>query len=53
MFCMRTSYAVCRCADIVWTGTSIIVAGPDTQCILDRLPRGAVVVGVRFHPAAA
>jgi AraC-like DNA-binding protein len=41
------------CADIVWTGTSLIVAGPDTQSILDRLPRGAVVVGVRFHPGAA
>jgi AraC-like DNA-binding protein len=41
------------CADIVWTGRSLIVAGPDTQSILDRLPRGAVVVGVRFHPGAA
>lgn len=41
------------CADIVWTGTSLTVAGPDTQCILDRLPRGSVVVGVRFHPGAA
>ena len=41
------------CADIVWTGTRLIVAGPDTQCILDRLPRGAVIVGVRFHPGAA
>src|SRR6516162_9235319 len=41
------------CADIVWTGTSLIVAGPDTQPILDRLPRGAVVVGIRFHPGAA
>ena len=41
------------CADIVWTGTSLIVAGPDSQSILDRLPRGAVVVGVRFHPGAA
>jgi len=41
------------CVDIVWTGTSLIVAGPDTQCILDRLPRGAVVVGIRFHPGAA
>ena len=41
------------CADIVWTGTSLIVAGPDTRCIVDRLPRGAVVVGVRFHPGAA
>lgn len=41
------------CADIVWTGKSLIVAGPDTQSILDRMPRRAVVVGVRFHPGAA
>jgi AraC-like DNA-binding protein len=41
------------CADIVWTGTRLTVAGPDTQAILDRLPRGSVVVGVRFHPGAA
>src|SRR6476659_5396459 len=41
------------CVDIVWTGTSLIVAGPDTRSILDRLLRGAVVVGVRFHPGAA
>lgn len=41
------------CADIVWTGASLIVAGPDTQSILDHVPWGAVVVGVRFHPGAA
>jgi AraC-like DNA-binding protein len=41
------------CADIVWNGSSLIVAGPDSECILDRLPRRAVVVGVRFHPGAA
>ena len=41
------------CADIVWTGTSLIAAGPDSQSILDRLPRGGVVVGVRVHPGAA
>jgi AraC-like DNA-binding protein len=41
------------CVDIVWTGTRLLVAGPDTQSILDRLPRGAVVVGLRFHPGAA
>lgn len=41
------------CADIVWTGTNFIVAGPDSRPMLDRLPRGAVVVGVRFHPGAA
>lgn len=30
-----------------------MVAGPDSKSILDRLPRGAVVVGVRFQPGAA
>ena len=41
------------CADIVWTGRSLIVAGPDSHSILDRLPRGAVIVGIRFQPGAA
>jgi AraC-like DNA-binding protein len=41
------------CSDILWTGSRLIVAGPDTESILDRLPQGAVVVGVRFHPGAA
>ena len=41
------------CVDIVWTGETLCVAGPDTRPILARLPRGAVVVGVRFHPGAA
>jgi AraC-like DNA-binding protein len=41
------------CADIIWTGSSLMVAGPDTRSILDRLTPGAVVVGVRFHPGAA
>jgi AraC-like DNA-binding protein len=41
------------CADIVWTGRSLMVAGPDSRSILDRLPRGTVVVGIRFQPGAA
>lgn len=41
------------CADIFWTGSNLMVAGPDSQSILDRLPRGAVIVGIRFHPGAA
>ena len=41
------------CADIVWTGGRFIVSGPDSQSLLDRLPRGAVVVGIRFQPGAA
>ena len=41
------------CVDIVWTGEALCVAGPDTRPMLARLPRGAVIVGVRFHPGAA
>jgi AraC-like DNA-binding protein len=41
------------CADIFWTGSNLMVAGPDSQSIVDRLPLGAVIVGVRFKPGAA
>ena len=41
------------CVDIVWTGETFSVAGPDTRPILAHVPRGAVVIGVRFHPGAA
>jgi AraC-like DNA-binding protein len=41
------------CVDIVWTGETLCIAGPDTRPILARMPRGTVVVGVRFHPGAA
>jgi AraC-like DNA-binding protein len=41
------------CVDIVWTGETLCIAGPDTRPILDRLPCRAVIVGVRFHPGAA
>jgi len=41
------------CVDLVWTGETLSVAGPDTGPILDRMPCGAIVVGVRFHPGAA
>jgi len=41
------------CVDIVWTGETLCIAGPDTRPILARMPCGAIVVGVRFHPGAA
>ena len=41
------------CVDLVWTGETLSVAGPDTGPILARMPCGAIVVGVRFHPGAA
>lgn len=41
------------CVDIVSTGETLCIAGPDTRPILARVPRGTVIVGVRFHPGAA
>jgi AraC-like DNA-binding protein len=41
------------CVDIVGVGETLSIAGPDTRPILARMPRGAIIVGVRFHPGAA
>ncbi len=41
------------CVDIVWTGKTLCIAGPDTRPIFSRMPCHAIVVGVRFHPGAA
>jgi AraC-like DNA-binding protein len=41
------------CVDIVWTGESLSVAGPDTQPVFESFPPGTVIVGVRFLPGAA
>jgi AraC-like DNA-binding protein len=41
------------CADILWTGDALCVAGPDTRPIVERLRAGVCVVGIRFHPGAA
>jgi AraC-like DNA-binding protein len=41
------------CVDIVWTGETLSIAGPDTRPILSCMPCRASVVGVRFHPGAA
>jgi len=41
------------CIDIIWTGNSLHVAGPDTEPIRESFPPGAVIVGVRFRPGAA
>jgi AraC-like DNA-binding protein len=41
------------CVDIVWAGETLCIAGPDTKPVLARMPSGALVVGVRFHPGAA
>lgn len=41
------------CVDIVWSGGTLSVAGPDTGPILSPIYRRTVFVGVRFHPGAA
>ncbi len=41
------------CMDIVWTGTALQVAGPDTGPVRVSLPEGTAVVGVRFAPGQA
>ncbi|MGH6927209.1 MAG: helix-turn-helix domain-containing protein, partial [Dongiaceae bacterium] len=41
------------CIDIVWSGQTLLVAGPDTQPMIETFAPGTVVVGVRFRPGAA
>ncbi len=41
------------CADIVWTGDRLVVAGPDTGPVLVADSGGEAAVGVRFRPGAA
>lgn len=41
------------CIDIIWTGDGLRVAGPDTRPIIETLPTGARIVGMRFLPGAA
>lgn len=41
------------CIDIIWSGETLLVAGPDTKPIIETFAPGTVVVGVRFRPGAA
>ena len=41
------------CIDIIWAGDSVRVAGPDTEPILESIPPGTIIVGMRFRPGAA
>lgn len=40
------------CTDILWTGSELRVAGPDTRPMVETLKQSAFVVGVRFHCGA-
>jgi AraC-like DNA-binding protein len=41
------------CADLVWTGRSLIVAGPATRAHVAEVDAGAVKLGVRFRLGSA
>src|SRR4051794_6206553 len=57
--CLWTSRAVGGrvlpdgCADIVWTGSGLVVAGPATVPAAASIPVGTPVCGVRFRLGAA
>jgi AraC-like DNA-binding protein len=41
------------CVDLLWTGDTLRVAGPDRTAMIETMAPGATVVGLRFRPAAA
>jgi AraC-like DNA-binding protein len=41
------------CADVVWTGSGLVVAGPATAPVVASMPVGTPVFGVRFRLGAA
>jgi AraC-like DNA-binding protein len=41
------------CVDLIWTGTALAIAGPDTAARVATLLPGARIVGVRLRPGAA
>jgi AraC-like DNA-binding protein len=41
------------CIDIIWDGSRVFVAGPDTEPVIGRSEPGSVVIGVRFLPGHA
>jgi AraC-like DNA-binding protein len=41
------------CVDIIWTGESLCLAGPDTKPIPEKVRLPGPILGVRFRPGAA
>jgi AraC-like DNA-binding protein len=41
------------CIDLLWTGSALLVAGPDTGPVIEAVSPNATIVGIRFHPGAA
>src|SRR5947207_14567705 len=41
------------CADIVWTGERLLVAGPATRAVVPQVPADRTKLGIRFRTGAA
>jgi hypothetical protein len=41
------------CVDMLWTGSGLYVAGPDTHPVLELVRPGNSISGIRFRPGAA
>ena len=41
------------CADLIWTGKELRIAGPDRQAKIEHISPGTTFIGLRFQPAAA
>ncbi len=41
------------CADIVWTGSELVVAGPATRAVVPAVSAGETKLGIRFRVGAA
>jgi AraC-like DNA-binding protein len=48
----RTAVVPDACADLIWFGSNLLVAGPDRQVSFESVPPGTTVVGMRFQPGA-
>jgi len=40
------------CSDLIWSGGTLRIAGPDRTAKIEQLPPGATVIGLRFQPGA-
>ena len=41
------------CVDLVWRGGKLLIAGPDRGPVINRLPPGETIVGLRLRPGRA
>jgi AraC-like DNA-binding protein len=48
----QTAVVPDACADLIWFGSNLLVAGPDRQVSFESVPPGTTVVGMRFQPGA-